>query len=101
MTEERIQEIFNLMIDEELYDPHCVFDNGNASIFMCNALITAYERELVSNEEASKTILAIEKYIGNYSTIRYALKINCIDTDPLSVYKDWANRPKLTYESLE
>ena len=95
MTEERLQEIFNLMIETGLYDPRPKKDSSKR--FMCNAINTSIELGVLSDEEASMAVRAIDDYLGIYGTMKQALLNNHSDKQPMDIYRDWANRPKLNW----
>ena len=95
-----IQEVFDLLIDQGIYDPHC--PNLTTSWeFMCEALDYAEERELIPKEIAESVKERIEKYIEGYISLRIKLLHNNLPSKPddlLKIYQDWKNRPELTHD---
>lgn len=95
-----IQEVFDLLIDHEIYNPHC--PNLTTSWgFMCDALENAEERELIPTEVAESVKEEIEKYIEGSVNLGWMLYINGLPNEPddlLAIYQDWENRPELSYD---
>lgn len=84
-----VQNIFNKIMDAGLYQ-------GN---LMCFSLANAVAGSVITEKEYLTAKAAIEMYICGAVTLGVALVHNGLPheiSDRIAVYKDWANRPKLT-----
>lgn len=98
-----IQQVFDLAIETGAYD----FDNR----YMCHAIDTLAVQGLIADHESIKVKTAINKYIGQVIyedgskviSLHSALSIRKIPNDfydRLAIYKDWANRPRLSARKI-
>lgn len=93
-----IQEIFNAVIDEGFYSNE--FIESKSSRWMCEAIHYAYVAELLTMEERRLALEEIKEYIQGYTFLGSALSISNLPykyEDRLAIYRNWANRPQLTY----
>lgn len=84
-----VQNVFNKVMAANLYQ-------GN---LMCFSLANASAGDIISSDEYFTAKAAIERYLQGAITLGVALKTNglpCEISDRVAIYKDWANRPKLT-----
>lgn len=89
-----IQEVFDLLIDHEIYNPH----SPNLG-FMCDAVDYADKIELIPSKVAVKIKKRIATYTKGYFTLRGILTLNGLPNEPddlLKIYQDWENRPDLS-----
>ena len=91
-------------------DVQTIFDKVIASgrylegvtTFMCTALTLCLKHKILPHEEVLIAKNEIDHYLGGYHTLGLALVENGLPCKPkarLAIYKDWANRPKLSKES--
>lgn len=89
----KIQEIFNLAIQMEMY-PH-------RTDYMCVALSVMLEADHITRNEYSMATDEIMDYIhiADTDSLEHALEISKLpyyEEDRIKLYLDWENRPQLT-----
>lgn len=92
----KLQEIFNLMVDSQIYARHT---------YMCHALVHSYNKGIITLGEYLKATRAIDTYLN--PTGRLSLR-GALDYSnrPKSreymttIYKDWSKRPRLLKEEI-
>ena len=96
-----VQEIFNKVIEAGYYGDTEEEGVPN-SLFMCFALESAVEDQVISSNDFGRGLLAIEAYLAKGGGKHHALAsllsqfdLPCSERDCLAVYKDWDNRPDL------
>lgn len=90
-----IQEIFNLIIAEGLFNDNC--EDGD--VYMCDSVDSAYYQGIITADEREYVKSNISKYIRGAFSLRGMLKRNGLAheyEDRRALYLDWANRPELT-----
>jgi len=89
-----IQEVFDIVIEEGLY-------GCGGSYYMCHALSSAFEQNLITDDEHNKCTDAISVYIkskNSNASLSRALNYCGEDNDSeyrLHLYKNWSKRPRL------
>lgn len=87
-----VQEVFNLAISLNYYR-----DVGKDE-FMCLALETMLEQEIITAREYLKAKKEINDYKGGFLTLRNRLTAAGLPSrfeDRLTIYKNWADKPEL------
>ena len=90
-----IQEVFNLAI------AHAGYPEVNG--YMCSAVAVLRRDNRISVEERDSTWYSIDDYLEPAKSVflEWALRAKGLPSTPndrLAIYKDWANRPKLSAE---
>lgn len=91
-----IQEIFNLIITEGLFDDKY----GDGDVYMCDSVDSAFHQDIITAEEREYVKNNISKYIRGTFSLRGTLKRNGHPHEyehRKALYLDWANRPELTH----
>lgn len=88
-----IQTIFNLIIEENIYD-------GVNQCFMCNSIRKAYRKKLITKDEKDYSITQINNYLSahNAYTMTDVVDVGFMGEPGVfetckSIYLDWINRP--------
>ena len=91
-----IQETFNRVIESGHYNIH-----DEDKRFMCSALEQAWWCDIITHSQKTLAEQAIENYLGGRGNVLLSVLNRVISDrnysfqDCLTIYKDWANRPKL------
>lgn len=83
-----IQEIFDAVID---------FGHYAEQGLMCWALQDAGSHGLISEDEEEFATAEIENYLSGYITLSQAIKCEGLTMEPITILKDWENRPTLKH----
>lgn len=88
-----VQRIFNKVIEANIYHV------GRVRM-MCWALRVARDTGVITAEDETLALHAINEYLQDFVFLAYALEsrgMPCTFEDRLKLYQDWENRPKLTH----
>jgi hypothetical protein len=91
-SEVDVQEVFHKVIEVGFYA------KDGAEDLMCLALDDAVFRKVISRKQCLSSLQQIKDYIGDMIFLDDVLHDNNLPSDfnaRLSIYRDWANRPKL------
>lgn len=81
-----IQEIFDLTITSNHYGYHSL---------MCYSLAYARGAGILTDREADLTARQVRAYIRPHVRMDEFIKHHKFKVTPMSIYKDWENRPRL------
>ena len=96
-----IQEIFDVVIKEDLYSSTA---SSRQSGYMCLALLEAKWSLLITPKEAKQAKKEIDLYLEEKDTlVGYLItkKLPHQFKDTLAIYKDWKNRPIVVVNNIK
>lgn len=90
--EEYIQSVFDKVIESGYYPDKAP---SGPWAFMCMSLERAEIAGVIDRREHFAARDAIHLYMGNRATMRNFLCMNGVYRDPVDIYKNWSNRPRV------
>lgn len=102
MNKRTLQEIFDAVIDAELYPAN---SNPDSSYFMCRSIVSARRLGIINKEEADRVTKSIDTYlnklgpgvgtlVGAWINVGITKEeFGACKPKLLACYRDWTNRP--------